>query len=124
MGLSDAASPFRSRGFALPESTFATRRSRSLTPERSDLSAESEARFSTNACTSSRRALMSAARASGRAIQFRIVRAPIGVLVTSRTPRSDASLATSPPGRSWRWRTVPASSSRASSERLMDTFLT
>ena len=35
------------------------------------------------------------------------------LFVTSSTPRRDASRETSPPGRSWRWRIVPASSTMA-----------
>ena len=100
IGRSEAASPRRSRGFARPESTFWISRSRSRTPESRFLSVESFARSLTKASTESRRVLTSALRASGREIQLRIVRAPIGVLVTSRTPSSEASFATSPPGSS------------------------
>ena len=57
-------------------------------------------------------------RASGRAIQLRMVLAPIGVFVTSSTPRSEALFATSPPGRSWRWRIVPPSRTSSSSRLL------
>ena len=100
MGRSDAASALRSRGFARMALTFAIRRSRSRTPLSSTLSCASEARFVTNAPTESSLALTSAERAKGRAIQLRSALAPIGVLVTSRTPRSEASFETSPPGRS------------------------
>ena len=124
IGLSESASALRSRGFARIESTFCTSLSRSRTPVRSLLSAASVPRSSTNACTRSRRALTSAERASGRTVQFLSVRAPIGVLVTSRTPRSDAALGTSPPGTSCRWRRVPASRTSASSDCRIASFLT
>ena len=114
MGRSDAASALRSRALARPESTFAMRRSRSRTSPRRACRDKSRMRSFTNASTQSRRALISATCRSGWRIHAARRRAPIGVRVALSTPSSDASRDTPSPGRSARWRIVPASSARKS----------